>query len=774
MVKTLRLLILFALVSNLFAARIPRMVCKQHQLMEKYQSQPRVTRSVQRTAEEVRKAVASVGEVRSFRVNEGNSVNFQFILKYQNIIQVQGKSYRVNVWVHQTPYQDLLTDNNLNTFRHGNGSQASRITDRDAVLQEMGTILSTTIVPGTIEAFGEIQEAANPVSEGINVLVYDIQDNFNATGSFIGGYFDPFDKFNAGLNALHMDIYPSNPAGNSFPLSGFGAAALKKKDFYHVLAHEMQHLVHAQFDQAETIWVNEGLSQYAIYRVLQGKRFNNGELILNGPADEPSQVPFWLSDPSSSLLMTSDEPGISGKMGSRFDSAELRGLGYLFFTWLWEQLGGTVNSTTGNIDFSAADTAIRTMIQSSSRGIGTIQAGLGQSSQNFNSLFSLFPFALIADGPVSPFVMNFFSPHGSTRLNDSSLQLAVSPTMNPVSYSIAPYEFIYVRVLGDANTPSVLTVSSSQSFFMGTVEVDSNGSREPRQGNVSASHTVHIPAGRSTYLVIPNASLTTRSVQVSYLRSLSFNPSAVTPVNITTVTAQNPVSLGSIALLAGEVKRQTITNSSTIPLDIYNAKEEDVAVSDCLQGVNCVFSSHLKLDYPQKNRVSRSLTNFPNHNPMYLTLQPGTSYDVYYANKSQGSLNFEPLLGPLSSTLTVPAEVPEDVSQFPVNEGGGAGGCFIATASFHGADSAEVKLLSDFRDRVLLQSNWGRAFVEFYYNYSPPVASWIESRPLVGWVVQFLLTPLLLIAQTLVQPAWILLLILLMASFPLRNRTGSA
>ncbi len=50
---------------------------------------------------------------------------------------------------------------------------------------------------------------------------------------------------------------------------------------------------------------------------------------------------------------------------------------------------------------------------------------------------------------------------------------------------------------------------------------------------------------------------------------------------------------------------------------------------------------------------------------------------------------------------------------------GGGGGCFIATAAFGSYQEHHVWILRQFRDRYLLTSIPGRAFVRFYYSHSP-------------------------------------------------------
>jgi len=51
--------------------------------------------------------------------------------------------------------------------------------------------------------------------------------------------------------------------------------------------------------------------------------------------------------------------------------------------------------------------------------------------------------------------------------------------------------------------------------------------------------------------------------------------------------------------------------------------------------------------------------------------------------------------------------------------------CFIATAAFGSPMEREVKALRDFRDRHLLNSSPGHAFVHTYYKYSPTFAAFI-------------------------------------------------
>jgi hypothetical protein len=87
------------------------------------------------------------------------------------------------------------------------------------------------------------------------------------------------------------------------------------------------------------------------------------------------------------------------------------------------------------------------------------------------------------------------------------------------------------------------------------------------------------------------------------------------------------------------------------------------------------------------------------------------------------------------------------------------GNCFIATAAFRSTDAGPVEMLRQFRSRVLMQFTAGRAFVSWYYAWSPAAAEWLMENPEFRFPVLMALLPLQVFAWLALHPAvWVTLL----------------
>ncbi|MCS7180271.1 MAG: hypothetical protein NZ891_02845, partial [bacterium] len=104
----------------------------------------------------------------------------------------------------------------------------------------------------------------------------------------------------------------------------------------------------------------------------------------------------------------------------------------------------------------------------------------------------------------------------------------------------------------------------------------------------------------------------------------------------------------------------------------------------------------------------------------------------------------------------------------PVEEGGG--GCFIASVCF-GENSWQVKILKEFRDRVLMKFELGRKFVKFYYKYSPYVKEYIKDKIVIKTLLKAILYPLIFVSYFIVHHGILLILIcLVFLSYFLQKR----
>ncbi|MFO7973437.1 MAG: CFI-box-CTERM domain-containing protein [Candidatus Hydrogenedentota bacterium] len=99
--------------------------------------------------------------------------------------------------------------------------------------------------------------------------------------------------------------------------------------------------------------------------------------------------------------------------------------------------------------------------------------------------------------------------------------------------------------------------------------------------------------------------------------------------------------------------------------------------------------------------------------------------------------------------------------------------CFIATAAYGTASAEELAALRRFRDEVLLQTTLGTAFVDLYYQVSPPFAAEVARHPALATLVRGVLTPT---AYAIVWPWKALSVALLFAwgGYMVRRRTRRA
>jgi hypothetical protein len=159
--------------------------------------------------------------------------------------------------------------------------------------------------------------------------------------------------------------------------------------------------------------------------------------------------------------------------------------------------------------------------------------------------------------------------------------------------------------------------------------------------------------------------------------------------------------------------------------------------------------------------LSITFTSLP-ANPMIYKVVNGTWIKIYPTNNSAGITNVTLIGNTLSYTIEDGSDCDVDgivdgTIQDPiaVGAGGGSGGgssgtlnsgtggtCFIATAAYGSPMTPHVKVLREFRDRILLVNRVGKAFVDLYYSYLPPVADFIARHSSLRTMVRWSLLPI--------------------------------
>lgn len=94
---------------------------------------------------------------------------------------------------------------------------------------------------------------------------------------------------------------------------------------------------------------------------------------------------------------------------------------------------------------------------------------------------------------------------------------------------------------------------------------------------------------------------------------------------------------------------------------------------------------------------------------------------------------------------------PDDGDSGGGGDSGGDSGCFIATAAYGSYMQPNVKILRDFRDTYLLHNRLGRAFVNAYYRYSPPIADYIAESSALKTAARIGLAPIVGISYVLLH-----------------------
>ena len=420
------LLLLFTVLANIYAGKL---VCPVHNIHHKHSFTAQISRSFQTI---VGTSSAQLGEKLNFPViNFTSGATDTISAEVHRIGEIHDT--KIYLWIEDSAYQDPQV-NNLNSNSLTGESFAQIQFDRNNVISELFEVLQNKVVNQLTLSFGKIQDPQNARYEGLHFLLYDIKDSFEIDGTYVGGYFFPGDVDNLKMNILHMDINPLNPGGRET------SPNISRKEFFHTLAHELFHLQHFHLIEGSSNWnsvahwILEGFAQFAVYRVFQTGVFpNTQEAILDLPLEAPGQVKFYLEQPHNTYLF--DFSGVDHPL-----PVEYYGLGYLFFSFLWEQLGSTDHQK---------DKIFKEFMTSNVNHTPRLRTKLNEYGISFEDIYEQFLLRQYFDN--KPFDLEFINIHKDSKVGElSSVPRIDVSTLEPSTLAnVRPYDVRYISINND-------------------------------------------------------------------------------------------------------------------------------------------------------------------------------------------------------------------------------------------------------------------------------------------------------------------------------------
>lgn len=713
-----------------------------------------------------------VGSVRDFDVTTYVGGPVTTVTATVRAVQTVRPGLNVSLWVEDT----VWNQGGLN------GLNETGLDDRQLVVNEFSLWISRTVVPKLESSYYTIQEVQNSPSPGLNILFLDLKDGFSQNGSYIAARFHPPDQdlstgFN-GMNLLYVDVNPGTIATEII-------RGINKRKTYQEVTRALGYLALYQQDSTEEAWIKEGFSQFMIYRFLNQEPFPSAQArILDAPSQATTEAVHYLTDLSSMRLAFNVEEKDVHRIfvstnprnpNDNRNTRSFRGMNYLFFNYIFHRAGGNFQRRVTD-----GDRFYQALMKESTDGLEGLNKVLTANSlPTAQELYADFLLSCLIRTTESRYSLKSFN-QGTLSLGNYSLIQVLNQDagvrLNPFGVSLSrffnptgsdQYEVLVTIPAGLGNSKVVVLKKD----ITGVFSIERFLSNEDRR--------VFVPPGVEKQILSVNLDTLIKDFRPQLILSpltqevpFEFEPNSnkrfgevtkaitITDTIVSAQTSNNGTGNIVINLPSRGVYGMLLENQSTTDL-AFSLNNE-------------IVTTRVFIDtYKSSNLSVSSLVPVTNRKSLILRKRSTQEFLIY--NDNPVNVSFSLLFNSVASSLFVTPEstTTSDSSSTLSREeieklaGGGAGGCFIATASFGSLDHPLVRILCEFRESILLGSETGEFFVRSYYHYSPPLANLIEGSTILRILTSLCLLPVVVLAFLILNP-WLLFAGFL--ALPLRSK----